>query len=139
MSRKIDLGPPKHEVSLAPATKSDHHVRKCARHHNESAAAGSTRRGHPAFASLRSRSARRQLREAWMCCKWQRICRPRLDLAPVLNTYRKNVHTVWGEKEEQIRVYRADSGVTPGAGRYASGRGIRDRGKAAVLSDIHLG
>ena len=27
--------PPKHEVSRARATKSDHHARKCARHHNE--------------------------------------------------------------------------------------------------------
>ena len=30
LSRKVDFGPPKHEVSLAPATKSGHHVRKCA-------------------------------------------------------------------------------------------------------------
>ena len=32
-----------HEVSLAPATKSDHHVRKCAQRHNESAVARSTK------------------------------------------------------------------------------------------------
>ena len=43
---KSTLDPPKHEVSLAPATKSDHHVQKCARHHNESAVARSTR-GRP--------------------------------------------------------------------------------------------
>ena len=42
LSRKVDFGPPKHEVSLPPATKSDHHVRKCARHHNESAVTTST-------------------------------------------------------------------------------------------------
>ena len=30
LSRKVDFGPPKREVSLVPATKSDHHVRKCA-------------------------------------------------------------------------------------------------------------
>ena len=40
---KSTLEPPKHEVSLAPATKSDHHVRKCAQHHIESAVATSTR------------------------------------------------------------------------------------------------
>ena len=45
-------------TTLAPATKSDH-VRKCAWHHNKSAVATRTRRGHPDFASLRSRSARR--------------------------------------------------------------------------------
>ena len=39
LSRKVDFGAPKHEVSLAAATKSNHHVRKCARHHNESAVA----------------------------------------------------------------------------------------------------
>ena len=33
--------------SLAPATKSDHHVRKCARRHNESAVATSGRCGQP--------------------------------------------------------------------------------------------
>ena len=49
---KVDFGPPKHDVSLAPATKSDHHVRKCARRHNESAVATSTHRGPPDFASL---------------------------------------------------------------------------------------
>ena len=42
---------PKHEVSLAPATKKHHHVRKCARHHNESAVARSTRRP-PRFREL---------------------------------------------------------------------------------------
>ena len=44
-------------VSPAPATKSDHHVPKCARHHNESAVARSTRRRHPDSASLCSGSA----------------------------------------------------------------------------------
>ena len=34
------------EVSLAPATTSDHHVRKCARHRNESTVVTSTRRGN---------------------------------------------------------------------------------------------
>ena len=51
---KVDFGAPKHEVSLAPATKSDHHVPKCARHHNESTIARSTRRQPPDSASLRS-------------------------------------------------------------------------------------
>ena len=37
LSRKVDFGPPKHEVSLAPAMKSDDKVQKCARHYNESA------------------------------------------------------------------------------------------------------
>ena len=45
-------------------TKSDHHVRKCARHHNKSATATSTRRGHPDFASVRSRNALGGFREA---------------------------------------------------------------------------
>ena len=53
-----------HEVSLAPATKSDHHARKCARHHNESTVATSTRASPPDFASLRSRNALRGFREA---------------------------------------------------------------------------
>ena len=64
LSRKLDFGAPKHEVSLAPATQKDHHVRKCAQHHNESAVATSTRRRHPDFASLRSRNACRRFREA---------------------------------------------------------------------------
>ena len=50
--------------SLAPATKSHHHVRKCARHYNESAVVRSTRRRHPDSASLRSRSAHGRCREA---------------------------------------------------------------------------
>ena len=53
LSRKVNFGPPQHEVSLAPATKSDHHVRKCARHHNESAVATSARSSHLGFASLK--------------------------------------------------------------------------------------
>ena len=53
-----------HEVSLAIATKSDHHVRKCARHHNESAVATSTRTSPPDSASLRSPNALRGFREA---------------------------------------------------------------------------
>ena len=56
-SRKIDFGPSKHEVSLAPATKSDRHARKCAPRHNESAVATCARRAHTDFASLRSRNA----------------------------------------------------------------------------------
>ena len=44
LSRKA----PKHEVSLAPATKSDHHVQKCTRRHNESAVATWT---HPPTSS----------------------------------------------------------------------------------------
>ena len=65
------VGPPnlKHELSLAPATKSDHHVQKRVRHHNESAVATSTHCGHPDFASLHSRIARRRFREAYMYCK----------------------------------------------------------------------
>ena len=35
------------------ATKSDHNARKCARRHNESAVATSTRRAPPDFASLK--------------------------------------------------------------------------------------
>ena len=50
MSGKVDFGPPKHEVFLAPATKS-HHVRKCARHQNEGAVATRARSSHPDFAS----------------------------------------------------------------------------------------
>ena len=46
LSRKADFGPPKHEVFL-----------QCARHHNESALATSTRSSHPDFASVRSRNA----------------------------------------------------------------------------------
>ena len=42
LSRKIDFGAPKYEVSLVSATKSHHHVRKCTRHHNESVVARST-------------------------------------------------------------------------------------------------
>ena len=57
LSRKVDIGAPKHEVSLAPAMKSHHRVRKCARHHNESAVARSTHCRHPDSASRRSRSA----------------------------------------------------------------------------------
>ena len=73
LSPKFDFGAPTREVSLAPATKSHHHVRKCAydrrdgvrcecekvhaRHHNESAVVRSTRRRHPDSASLRSRNA----------------------------------------------------------------------------------
>ena len=45
LSRKVDFGVPKHEMSLAPATKSDPRVRKPARHHNESAVATSARCG----------------------------------------------------------------------------------------------
>ena len=59
LSRNVDFGPPKHELSRVPATKSDHYVRKC---HNESAVATSTRRGHPDSASLHSRSALRGFR-----------------------------------------------------------------------------
>ena len=62
--KKSTLEHQKHEVSLAPATKSDHQIPKCARHHNESAVARSTRRGHPDSASLRSRNALRGFREA---------------------------------------------------------------------------
>ena len=51
------LWAPKHEVSIAPATKSDHHVRKCARRHNESAVARSARGRQADFVSLRSRNA----------------------------------------------------------------------------------
>ena len=62
---KSTLDHQKHQVSLVPAMKSDHHhVRKCTRHHNKSAVARSTRRGHPDFASLRSRNALRGLQEA---------------------------------------------------------------------------
>ena len=62
--------------SLAPVTKSrlwstkargfpsDHHVRKCARRHNESAVVRSARPGRPDFVSLRSRNALRGFREA---------------------------------------------------------------------------
>ena len=64
LSRKVDFGAPKHEASLAPATKSGHHVPKCTRRHNESAVARSARRGHPDFASLRSRNAHGRCREA---------------------------------------------------------------------------
>ena len=42
LSQKVDFRPPKPEVSLAPATKSDRQVPKCARHHNESAPPSST-------------------------------------------------------------------------------------------------
>ena len=49
---------------LAPTTKSDHHVRKCARHHDGSAVVRSTRRKHPDSASLRSRNAHGRCREA---------------------------------------------------------------------------
>ena len=52
----------KSRLWTTPATKSDHHVRKCARHHNESA--GSTCRRPPDSASLRSRSAHGRCREA---------------------------------------------------------------------------
>ena len=48
----------------ASATKSDPHVRKCARYHSESTVAISARRTHPDFASLRSRNALRGFREA---------------------------------------------------------------------------
>ena len=64
LSRKADFEPPKHEVSLAPATKSDRRARKCARRHNESAVATSARRAPPDFVSLRSRGALRRFREA---------------------------------------------------------------------------
>ena len=57
--RKNRLEPPRHEVSLAPATKSGHHVRKCARHHNESPVATSTRASPPDSASLRSKCTSR--------------------------------------------------------------------------------
>ena len=57
LPRIADFGQPKQEVSFAPATKSDHHVRKCTRRHNESAVARSARSGPPDFASLLSRSA----------------------------------------------------------------------------------
>ena len=57
LSRKVDFGAPKHEPSLAPATKGHHHVRKCARRRNESAVTTSARSSHPDSASLRSRSA----------------------------------------------------------------------------------
>ena len=50
---KSRLGALKH----APATKSDHHVPKCARHHNESAVARSTRCRQADFVSLRSQNA----------------------------------------------------------------------------------
>ena len=66
VTNKVDFGPPKHEVFLAPATKSDHHARKCARRYNESAVATSTRRRHPDFASLRTRNTLRGFREARM-------------------------------------------------------------------------
>ena len=64
LSRKVDFGPPKHEVSLALATKSDHQVGKCAQRHNASAVATSTRRGQADFARLRSRNALRGFRDA---------------------------------------------------------------------------
>ena len=63
--RKVDFKD--HESTrfpFAPATKSGHHVRKRARHHNESAVATSTRRPPADSASLRSRNALRGFREA---------------------------------------------------------------------------
>ena len=48
--------------SLAPATNNDHQVRKCARHHNESAVLKNTRASPPDFGSLRSRNALRRSR-----------------------------------------------------------------------------
>ena len=59
--KKSTLEHQKHEVSLAPATKSDHQIPKCARHHNESAVARSTRRRQADFASLRSRATHSDL------------------------------------------------------------------------------
>ena len=83
LSRKVDFGAPKHEVSHAPATISDHHVRKCARRHNESAVVRSTRRGQADFVGLRSRNALRGLRESWMHYKQQRISRTRPRGTPI--------------------------------------------------------
>ena len=49
MSRKVDFGPPN---SRAPATKSDHQVRKCAQHPNKSAVSKSTRSAPSRFCEL---------------------------------------------------------------------------------------
>ena len=40
ISKVLPFGPPKHDGSLAPATKSDHRVRKCAGRHNEERSRG---------------------------------------------------------------------------------------------------
>ena len=55
---KSRLWPPKRGFPCA-CHASDHRAQKCARRHNESAVATSTRRDHPDFASLRSRHALR--------------------------------------------------------------------------------
>ena len=66
LSRQVAFEHPntRFPLHLAPATKSDHHVRKCAQHHNESPVARSTRRRQADFASLRSRSAHGRCRES---------------------------------------------------------------------------
>ena len=100
LSRKVDFGAPKHEVSLAPATKSDHHVPKCARRHNESAVVTSARSSHPDSASLRSRSVSRGVSALYMAANQPHTPARFSDLSiscfPTTVRIPQCAHTVWG-------------------------------------------
>ena len=102
LSRKADFSPPQHEASLAPATKGDHQVQKCARHHKESAPPSSAIPRAAIRATWRREIAFGDLRTELFCepaqpkRPAQRVCPDRTRAFTLTVRTPQCGHTVWG-------------------------------------------